>query len=73
MDEKTLSALAAAPTELETEHLTRTVLDKVLVSDINVHARSGEILSVAPNRARAARKCPDSLPDTPMARTTWLL
>ena len=43
---KMLSALAAVPTGIETEHLSRMVLDKALVSDISVDVRPGEILAV---------------------------
>jgi putative ABC transport system ATP-binding protein len=46
MDNKTRSALAAVPPGIETEHLSRTVLDRALVSDISVQVRPGEILAV---------------------------
>src|SRR6476620_5518610 len=46
MDNKTRSALAAVPTGIETEHLSRTVLDRALVSDISVQVRPGEILAI---------------------------
>jgi putative ABC transport system ATP-binding protein len=46
MDNKTRSDLAAVPTGIETEHLSRTVLDRALVSDIGVQVRPGEILAV---------------------------
>jgi ABC-type dipeptide/oligopeptide/nickel transport system ATPase component len=46
MDNKTRSDLAAVPTGIETEHLSRTVLDRALVSDISVQVRRGEILAV---------------------------
>jgi putative ABC transport system ATP-binding protein len=46
MDEKASNSQAAAPTGLETQHLSRTVLDKTLVNDISVLMRPGEILAV---------------------------
>jgi ABC-type methionine transport system ATPase subunit len=46
MDEKASNSQAAAPAGLETQHLSRTVLDKTLVNDISVHMRPGEILAV---------------------------
>ena len=46
MDNKTRGDLAAVPTGIETEHLSRTVLDRALVSDISVQVRRGEILAV---------------------------
>lgn len=46
MDPKRLSAIDATPTAIETEHLSRRVLDKILVNDISVQVRSGEILAI---------------------------
>jgi ABC-type multidrug transport system fused ATPase/permease subunit len=46
MDNKTRSALAAVPTGIEAVHLSRTVLDRALVSDISVQVQPGEILAV---------------------------
>ena len=46
MDQTTPSAPVTAAAGLETEHLTRGVLDKTLVSDISVQVRPGEILAI---------------------------
>jgi putative ABC transport system ATP-binding protein len=46
MDQTTPSAPGTAAAGLETEHLTRGVLDKTLVSDISVQVRPGEILAI---------------------------
>jgi len=46
MDKRTLSVPAVVPTGIETEHLSRTVFDRALVSDISVQVRPGEILAI---------------------------
>jgi putative ABC transport system ATP-binding protein len=46
VDQKTLSSVVATPSAIETEHLSRRVPDKILVNDISVQVRSGEILAI---------------------------
>jgi putative ABC transport system ATP-binding protein len=46
MDQKTLSAVVATPTAIEIEHLCRRVPDRILVNDISVQVRPGEILAI---------------------------
>jgi putative ABC transport system ATP-binding protein len=46
MDQKTLNAIVATPIAIETEHLSRTLPEKNVVSDISVQVRPSEILAI---------------------------